>query len=435
MQFNTSPLGRVFQALTDGGGETAMQVGVAAGGVAIAFFIARFFCTRIQPKAHWKFGKGDFERVAFAWLSVLCVVIAKRAFLAFHPHDGGPLELIVSLLIALAFVRTATYVLGHVIPEGGFQRAVIRIVSTLAWITVALHLTGLLPDVFAVLDAHGIEVGKDKREVTLLDFLQGCAALFLAIIMGLWISRVTEGRVMAAESMEVTTRVVITKVMKIALLVVAIFVALPIAGIDITTLSIFSGAVGVGLGFGLQKIASNYVSGFIVLLDRSLRLGDVVTVDGKKGEVKAIRSRFTVIKGSDGVESIIPNEKLITDSVQHHTYSDPKISVVTTLTIAYESDVELACSLLEEIAKKHKRVIANPPLTARVKQLTDRGIELELTVWIQDPAVGESDLRSDLLVEIVKAFRTRGIELPYATRDVRMITTPEMQNSPDKTAG
>jgi len=140
---------------------------------------------------------------------------------------------------------------------------------------------------------------------------------------------------MAAESMEMTTRVVVGKVVRITTILVAIFIALPLAGIDVTTLSIFSGALGVGLGFGLQKIASNYVSGFIVLLDRSLRIGDVVTVDGRRGEVMAIESRYTVIKGGDGVESIIPNELLITNSVSHHTYSDPKVSMVIPVTVAY----------------------------------------------------------------------------------------------------
>src|SRR5260221_13110295 len=170
--------------------------------------------------------------------------------------------------------------------------------------------------------------------------------------------------------MDFTTRVVITKVAKVSILVIAVFVALPIAGIDITTLSIFSGAVGVGLGFGLQKIAANYVSGFIVLLDRSLRIGDVITVDGRRGEVRSIQSRYTVIKGSDGVESIIPNEKLITESVQHHTYSDPRVSLVMSITVTYESDVERACALLGELARKHPRVIAEPAAGARVKNLT-----------------------------------------------------------------
>ena len=437
MDLNRSVLGRVSATFTDGAGptEVVIQCAIAAGAIAFAWFVARFFCTRIKLREHWHFGKGDFERVAFAWTSVLFVWIAKLSYQAVKGGDGGPLELIGSLLLVWAFIRLGSYILGHVIPDGGFQRAVIRLFNALVWITVVLHLIGLLPDVLAALDAHGIEVGKDKREITLLDFLQGCAALFLAVVMGLWISRVTEGRVMAAESVEMTTRVVMTKIVKIAILVVAIFVALPIAGIDITTLSIFSGAVGVGLGFGLQKIASNYVSGFIVLLDRSLRIGDVVTVDNKRGEVKDIRSRYTVVKGADGVESIIPNEKFVTDSVQHHTYSDPKVSVVITVTVAYETDVELACALLAEAAKKLKRVIADPPVTARVKQFTDRGVELELTVWIQDPAVGEGDLRSDLLLDILKVYKERGIDMPYPRRDIHVIATPEMGNSPVKSAG
>jgi small-conductance mechanosensitive channel len=240
---------------------------------------------------------------------------------------------------------------------------------------------------------------------------------------------------MTAESMDFTTRVVITKVLKVVILVVAVFVALPIAGIDITTLSIFSGAVGVGLGFGLQKIASNYVSGFIVLLDRSLRIGDVITVDGRRGEVKAIQARYTVIKGGDGVESIIPNEKLITDSVNHHTYSDPKVSLVIGVAISYESDLDRACELLVEAAKKQGRVIADPPTAARVKQLTESGIELELTVWIQDPAAGEGDVRSDVLRQVLRSFKSSGIELARARRDVRVIATAEMPISPAKTSG
>jgi len=220
------------------------------------------------------------------------------------------------------------------------------------------------------------------------------------------------------------------KVVRITAILVAIFVALPFAGIDVTTLSIFSGALGVGLGFGLQKIASNYVSGFIVLLDRSLRIGDVVTIDGRRGEVKAIESRYTVIKGGDGVESIIPNETLITTSVSHHTYSDPKVSLVIPVTVAYESDIQLACELLARIAQGHHRVIADPPVAARVKQLTPAGVDLELTVWIADPSVGEGDLRSDILKELIQAYRKAGISIPYPRREVRVIATPETPENP-----
>jgi len=432
----TSPIGRVIAAFADGANmtEILVQVFVAAVAIWLAFLLARATCGRVSLK-RWQFGKGNFERVAFPLLSVVLVWGAKLVLARFQDNDGGPMEMILTVLMAWTFIRASAYVLGHVIPEGTLQRKLIRTVTWGAWIVVILHFTGLLPDVLQQLDAHGVTFGKNKTEITLLDVLQGVAALFFAVIFALWISRVTESRVMKADSMELTTRVVITKVVKISVLVIAIFIALPLAGIDITTLSIFSGAVGVGLGFGLQKIASNYVSGFIVLLDRSLRIGDVITVDGRRGEVKAIQSRYTVIKGSDGVESIIPNEKLITDSVNHHTYSDPKVSMVIGVTVSYESDVDRACELLVEAAKKQGRVIADPPIAARVKQLTESGIELELTVWIQDPAAGEGDVRSDVLKDALRSFKSSAIELARARRDVRFIATAETPNSPAKTAG
>jgi small-conductance mechanosensitive channel len=218
----------------------------------------------------------------------------------------------------------------------------------------------------------------------------------------------------------------------VASLFIAVLVALPLVGIDVTTLSIFSGALGVGLGFGLQKIASNYVSGFIVLLDRSLRIGDVITVDGRKGEVKEIATRYTVIKGLDGVENIIPNETLITQSVSHHTYTDPKVAVVIGVTVAYESDLDLACELLVRAADEHKRVIAEPPAGARVKKLADSGVDLELMVWIADPSVGEGVLRSDLLKSIVRLYRQNGVSIPYPRRDVTLLATPETREKPSR---
>ena len=429
-----SPVRRLYAQFVNGANvsEIGVQLAVAAGAIALAFIVARAICPRVTLK-RWQFGKGSFEPVAFALLAVAFTWIAKFVLARHQESDSGPMEMILAVLIAGTFIRISAYVLGHVIPEGSLQRKLIRTVTWGAWIAVILHFTGLLPAVLSELDAHSMRIG--KTEVTLLDLAQGVAALFFAVIFALWVSRVTEGRVMAADSMDFTTRVVITKVLKVSILVVAVFVALPIAGIDITTLSIFSGAVGVGLGFGLQKIASNYVSGFIVLLDRSLRIGDVITVDGRRGEVKAIQARYTVIRGGDGVESIIPNEKLITDSVNHHTYSDPKVSLVIGVAISYESDVDRACELLVESAKTQGRVIADPPSAARVTKLTESGIELELTVWIQDPAAGEGDVRSDVLRAALRGFKSGGIELARARRDVRLIATGEMPDLPAKTTG
>ena len=432
LSFDTSILSRVIGAFTGGANTTEIivQAVVAIAGIGLAFGLARVICTRVPISARWKFGKGDFERVAFALMALAFVWAGKRALEPFQESDSGPLEVVLSLLIALAVIRIASYVLGHVIPEGGLQRVVIRTVQWIAWIGVILHIVGFLPGVLDALDSHGIAFGKNKSEITLLDVLKGVAALFFSIVFALWLSRVTETRVMAADSMEMTTRVVIAKVVRIATIFLALFIALPMAGIDVTTLSILSGAVGVGLGFGLQKITSNYVSGFIVLLDHSLRIGDVVTVDGRRGEVKAIESRYTVIKGGDGVESIVPNEKLITDTVQHHTYSDPRVSIVIGVAVTYDTDVDRACALLHEIAKKHRRIIDDPPIAARVKQFTAHGVDLELTVWIKDPAVGDADLRSELLKDILRTFKAQRIEIPYPRRDVRILATGETPQLP-----
>jgi small-conductance mechanosensitive channel len=208
-------------------------------------------------------------------------------------------------------------------------------------------------------------------------------------------------------------------------------VALPLVGIPITALSVFSGALGVGLGFGLQKIASNYVSGFIVLLDRSLRIGDTIVVDNRKGEVKAIETRYTVIKGGDGVESIIPNEKLITEIVHHHTYSDPSVTAVLTAVVSFESDVDAALEVLVGAARADPGVLSDPAPYARVRSLRDHGIELELTAWIGDPA-GDGPIRSDLYRAIVQGLRAAGIALATPRQDLRMIATPETPNKPDK---
>jgi small-conductance mechanosensitive channel len=403
------------------------EAAAAALGVLLAWLVARALFAKRVPTSKWKFGKGEFERVAFPFIAWGLLWTAKAALARIQ--DTHLLEILVTLAFAYAAVRLATYVLGHVIPEGRFQRAVIRLVYAFAAAGALLYAVGLLPEALGVLDAHGFTFGKDKREITLLDLAKGVVALFLTIIFALWLSRITETRVMAADTLEMTTRVVIAKVVRIAALFIAIFVALPMAGIDVTTLSVFSGALGVGLGFGLQKIASNYVSGFIVLLDRSLRIGDVVTVDGKRGEVKAIESRYTVIRGADGVESIIPNEKLITESVNHHTYSDPKVSLVMGVTVSYDSDVDQALRLLCDVAKRQGRVIAEPAAQSRVKQLTDHGVELELTVWISDPQLGEGELKSDILKDVLKAFRGAGIAIAYPRREIRVINTPETENS------
>ncbi len=225
----------------------------------------------------------------------------------------------------------------------------------------------------------------------------------------------------AAEPLALSTRVVIAKLVQAAAFLVAILVALPLVGIDITALSIFGGALGVGLGFGLQKVASNYVSGYIILLEGSVRIGDLVTVDSRHGVVKGIESRYTVIRSLDGTESIVPNEAMITQIVTNHSFTDRKVVVKVKVSVGYGTDIDKAFALLLAAARRQPRVLADPPPAVVITALGDNGIDLELGVWIADPDLGQGQLRGDILKEVLEVFRAEGIEIPFPQRDVRVV--------------
>jgi small-conductance mechanosensitive channel len=404
------------------------QVAVAAAAVALGYFTARMLCSRIPPSPRWKFGEGDFQRVAYPLLAYVFLVAGRLILQQFQ--RVALLEILQSLLVAWIVIRLAVYVLGHVLAHGSFLRGSIRAIALVAWVGVALHITGLLPEVVGALEEIGFQAGKDRQRVTLWLVLQAVAALALTLTVAAWISRITESRVLAARQLEMSTRVVITKVVHAATLFLAILIALPLVGIDITALSIFSGALGVGLGFGLQKIASNYVSGFIVLLDRSLRLGDVITVSGHKGEVRSIETRYTVIRGGDGVETIIPNERLVTEVVNHHTVSDPTVSSTVAVVVPFAADVERVCAILVEAARRRTRILAEPAPVARVKTLRDHGIELDVTVWMRLGEVPEPELRSELYKDILASLRAAGIDLAGAGPAAPASATGAMGSTP-----
>ena len=409
--------------------EWLMQAGVVVAALGIAWLVAERLCKRATFTSRWKFGEGEFHRVAFPLLALGFVWLGKLVVDRFH-SPTALLQIVIALLVAFVIIRIAVYILGMVLPPGAALRLAVRAIAWLVWIGVALHVTGVLPEVLDGLDRIGFATGKDKQRITLLLILQGVMAMAVTVTIAMWLARITAGRVLAAESVEMSTRVVITKVVHGVALLAGILIALPMVGIDLTALSVFGGALGVGLGFGLQKVAANYVSGFIVLLDRSLRIGDLVTIAGFHGTVKAIESRYTLLRGADGKEYIIPNEMMITTPVSHHTYSDPRISVTIPVSVSYESDLDLVERLLLETARRQPRIIAEPAPEVRVKTLGESGIDLELTAWVGDASKGEMPLRSDLLKEILRRFREHGVEIPYPRRDLRVIATGEIAELP-----
>ena len=394
----------------------------------VAWLLGRILGSRFEPSHRWRFGSGEFRRVITPALALILVWLARFAM----ERLAQPVALLtvtISLLVAFLVIRLAVYILGHVLPPGPILRLAVRAIAWIAWIVVALHITGLLPEVRNALDEIGFTVGKQGSRLTLLLALEALAAMAVALTIALWLARVVEGRVLAAQTVEMSTRVVIVKFVNTIAVVVAVMIALPLAGVDLTTLSVIGGALAVGIGFGLQKVAASYVSGFIVLLERSLRIGDVITVDNRRGVVQAIESRYTVLRSGDGTETIIPNESLITTGVVHHTYADPRVSLTVAVAVAYGTDADRACELLVKIGQRAARVMAEPAPVARVAALGENGIQMELVVWINDPEKGESDVRSDVLMDILRTFPAEGIVVAGPRREVHLIATPETENT------
>ena len=372
-----------------------------------------------RPKSEGaiKIGLGGVSRVAFPLVALLLVVIGKTVLKNWY--SVNLLNIATSLLLALALVRLAVYGLRHIFAPSGWLHSSERLIATTIWIGLALHLTGFLPEILDAMDDLSFHVGRQK--ISLLTILSGILSVLVTLVAAMWLGRVLENRVMATEHLDMNLRVVLSKLFRALLVVLGILVALPLAGIDITVLSIFGGALGVGIGLGLQKIASNYISGFIILIDRSIHPGDVLTVDNRFGTVSQLTARYLVLRNSDGTEAIIPNDILITSTVISHSYSNREMRIGIPVQISYQSDLDKAMTIMRQAAENHPRVLKNPEPKTFLKAFGEKGIDLEMGIWINDPEEGQLNLKSDINLEIWRQFQAAGIEIPCPQRDIRII--------------
>lgn len=406
------------------------QVAVLVLSLSLAWWVARQLrrrllsapASRASPDATLKISVGGMSRTIFPFTALVFAVLG-RLVLHAVAYDTHLLDVAVALLFSWMSVRVMVYVLRRVFGPSGPLRYWERAIAWTVWIGVALYITGLLPDVVALLDSFGFQVGKQR--ISVLTILQGLLSIAFTVLVALWAGRMLESRLMAAQGVDLNTRVVLTKLARTLLIVLAVLIALPLVGIDVTVLSVFGGALGVGIGFGLQKIAANYLSGFAILLDRSIGLGALVTIDGHHGQVTRLTARYVVVKGLDGTEAIIPNETVITTVVVNHSYSDRRVRVDLPIQVGYNTDVDAALRLMEEAAADNERVLKDPAAIATLKRFGDSGIDLEMYVWIDDPERGKGTLTSDLNREILRRFRAAAIEIPFPQRDVRVfMATP-----------
>jgi small-conductance mechanosensitive channel len=279
-----------------------------------------------------------------------------------------------------------------------------------------LWITDFLPLVAHELEQIHLNFGKVHVDMrTLLEGLLSCG---LVLVLSLWLSATIEQRVLAHTVSDLSMRKVATNVMRASLLLVGLFIALSAVGVDLTALSVLGGAFGVGLGLGLQKLAANYVSGFVVLVERSVRIGDYIKVDGLEGKVTDIKTRYTLLRDPNGRESIIPNEMLLTQRVDNLSLSDPQIAVQCTYTMSLDADIHQVQALLCQAALQSEAVLRDPPPQAMLNRVDAAGLEFSLVCWVGDPEVGLLKTRSQINIAVLQALRSAGIELPRTPQEV-----------------
>ena len=402
------------------------QLGVLALCLLIAWLVRRALWTRLIPAppeaadSTLHIGVGGLNRMIFPLTALALVYLGRWVLRRFYPVHL--LDLAIPLLFSFALVRTVVYLLRHAFAPSGVVRYWERVIAWSVWTGYALHITGLLPDLAALLNGLTLSVG--KQSVSLLEILTGALSIVVTVVLALWAGRLIETRLQTVAGLDPSIRAVSTKIAKTVLVILAVLIALPLVGIDLTVLSVFGGALGVGIGLGLQKIAANYISGFIILLDRSISPGALVTIDNRYGQVTRLTARYIVVRSLDGTEAIIPNETVVSSTVVNHTYSNQTVRLDVPIQVSYQSDVELALHLMQECAQRHPRVLKQPAAAALLKQFGASGIDLELYAWIGDPQNGTGNLRSELYLDLWKTFRAHGIEIPFPQLEVRILDRP-----------
>lgn len=367
------------------------------------------------------FGARIIDGALFPLLA-LAFAMAARGLLPLWNLPPALFRLALPLLVSLAAIRLVARVLAAAWPSSTFIKGVERLGSWLVWIGAVLWITGLWPVMMDALDDIGWKVG--NVHLTLRNMIEGGLTAALVLVLALWASSAIEAQLLRRESLDLSMRKIAANAIRALLLFIGLLFALSAAGIDLTALGVLGGALGVGLGFGLQKLAANYVSGFVILAERSLRIGDMVKVDGFEGRVTDIKTRYTVIRSLGGKEAIVPNENLITQRVENSSLADPRVLLSTLVQVSYGCDVDAVIAALAAATKDVPRVLADPGPSVQLSQFAADGLELTVYFWISDPENGSGGVRSDVNLAILRTLKGLGVEIPYQQRVVHHAGPP-----------
>ena len=394
-----------------------MELAALAMCAVAAWAIAALICRAVgaRDKTTIMFGNRIVDGVLFPLL-LLCLAYVARAVLL-RWVALAVFQIAIPVLIALLVIRVAVKVLQAALRETPLVRLLERTISWLAWLGMVLWVSGLLPVLLEELDQISWKVGGSALSVRTM--LEGALTAAAVLIFTLWISSAIEARLLrSATGGELSLRKALSNATRALLVFIGLLVALSVVGINLSALSVLGGAIGVGIGFGLQRLAANYVSGFVILAERSMRIGDNVRVDNFEGRITQINARYTVIRSLTGRESIVPNEMLITSRVENLSLADARVWQSAVVSVAYDSDVELVMRLLKQATLNHQRVLREPEPTVALSSFGVDGLEFTVGYWIVDPENGSLNLKSLINLDILGALRANQIEIPYPQRVV-----------------
>jgi small-conductance mechanosensitive channel len=401
---------------------TWLQIGVFLAGFLIAKLIAHWLLPRLQTLIR----PGVIEGVrrtavrsgalALVPLLLWLWLLASIPILRNHDWDTGLLRPAMYLAGALALIRMGVFVLRHSFSPGGPLKAWEGVLTVTIWTLVALHILGWLPWTEQLLDEYALTFGAVR--VSLLNVISFALSIAFLLLVALWLSNLFRNRVDRSQALEDSMKIALSKLVKFLLLTIAVIAAMVTAGFDITAFAVFGGALGVGIGLGLQRVVSNFVSGFILAFEGSIRPGDVISYGNTYGTVRALHTRHIVIRTRDGMDILVPNENLMTSDITNWSYEgDRKIRLRLPVQISYGDDPGPAMQRLERLARGHAHVQADPPPQAFLLGFGDNGVNLELRAWIDDPD-NQGQVRNELYLKIWEDFHAAGISFPFPQRDV-----------------
>ena len=423
--FDERELDELLVSLTQPG--AIAELGILAGCLVLAWAVVWVIRGRNRPVASVWFGNQVVDGVLFPVLA-LAFAFAARVALAgtFKP---AVFKVAIPVLVSLVVIRLSVRVLSRTFPTVQWVRTVERSISWLAWIAVVMWITGISPMVLDALDDVRWKIG--TANVTLRTVLEGTVTAGIVMVLALWVSAAIERKLLSGSGHDLSLRKIAANIVRALLLFFGLMLALSAVGIDLTALSVLGGAIGVGLGFGLQKIAANYISGFVILAERSLRIGDMVKVDNFEGRITDIRTRYTVIRSLGGREAIVPNETLITTRVENSSLADPRVLVQTGVQVAYGSKVRALQPKLVAAIGAVARVIDDPAPSVQLAAFAADGMDLGINFWIRDSENGTGNVKSEVNLAVLDVLEQEGIEIPFPQRVVHAVVSKEASGAPD----